>query len=146
MQTPDYILLIDDDESTNFINRKMLGKSFSPKEIYLAENGEDAFAVIHALEEKAGPSEKVLSILLDLNMPLLNGFEFLNELKTVKLDLKIRIYILSGFAGKKEQEQIQQFPIAGFVEKPLQPDNVEKIISGQEGLYFNQVWEKDPKA
>lgn len=146
MNTPDHILLIDDDESTNLLNRKMLEKAIPPREIYIAENGEEAFAVIHALEEKSGPMEKELSILLDINMPLLNGIEFLNELKTARLDLKIRIYILSGFLRKKEQEEIEQFPIAGFVEKPLKAEHVAEIAGGKVELYFNQVWEKGLNA
>lgn len=86
-------------------------KAQAAKEICCAHNGEDAFLKIHEIEAKAKSHEKSLCILLDLDMPVLDGYEFLEELKAAKINLKITIYVLSALFKSREEKKLKSFPI-----------------------------------
>ncbi len=141
MEKPDYILLIDDDQMANFLNKTMLQKAKAANEIYIAENGEDAFTIIHELEAKAASKTKKLCILLDLDMPLLNGYEFLEELKNARLDLTVQVYVLSILLESREKKHLRKYPVVKFIGKPLTFSNVEYILSNQDSVDFNTSWE-----
>lgn len=141
MQKPDFVLLIDDDPMANFLNKTMLRKAKAANQIFVAENGEEAFAVIHKLEAKAGSKETKLCILLDLDMPMLDGYEFLEELKNGKVDLRIQVYVLSNLLESRENRRLQEYPIVKFIPKPLSFQVVEEILTKQPAVYFNQSWE-----
>lgn len=141
MQKPDFVLLIDDDPMANFLNKIMLQKAKATNQIFVTENGEEAFAVIHKLEAKAASKEKKLCILLDLDMPLLDGYEFLEELKNGKVDLRIQVYVLSNLLESRENRRLQEYPIVKFISKPLSFQVVEEILTMQSAVDFNQSWE-----
>lgn len=141
MQYPDYILLVDDDNVTNFLNKMILEKAQIAKKVICAGNGEDAFSKIHEIEAQSKADVKRLCILLDLDLPILDGFEFLKELKSSRVDLKIEIHVLSIFSGFREQKNLSSYPIAGFMSKPLCVREMEKIFCSREPCYFNQSWQ-----
>ena len=140
MQKPDYILLIDDDPLTNYVNKTFLQQKRAAKEVFTAENVEDAFAIIHEIEAKAESPEKKLCIFLDLDMPRLNGYEFLEELKRGKIDLKVEVYILSILFEWEEKKHLAPYPVAKFIAKPLSCQKWAEITSDHEPVYFNQAW------
>ncbi|MEJ7665236.1 MAG: response regulator [Hymenobacter sp.] len=70
------ILLIDDDSTTNFLHRRLLTRLGITQEVLVAGHGQEALALLRA-RHQAGPPNVAL-ILLDLNMPVMNGFEFLD--------------------------------------------------------------------
>lgn len=139
MGKPDYILLVDDDKMVNFLNKALLEKAQIAKEVLVAKNGEEAFAVIHELEARSSKNEE-LCILLDLNMPLLDGYEFLDELKRGKVDLKVKVYILSILSELREKKHLKDYPIAGYIGKPLALQDIEQILSGDKPVYFDKAW------
>ena len=144
MQKPDYILLVDDDQMANFLNKTMLQKAKAASPILIAENGEEAFAIIHKLEAKAEAKEKSLCILLDLDMPLLNGYEFLEELKNRKPDLRVQVYVLSILLESREKKHLLGYPIVKYITKPLNYQDVKEILANQEAIGFNQSRELNP--
>ena len=69
------ILLVDDDEITNYLNKRGIEKVVRPNEIHVSENGRDALNYImqRSSEGKAYPE----IIFLDINMPVMESYEFL---------------------------------------------------------------------
>lgn len=64
-------------------------------------------------------------ILLDLNMPAVDGWDFLNVFEELKKDLKktIRIYIVTSSVDEKDRVRSQSYStVCGFISKPLSPD------------------------
>ena len=141
MGKPDYILLIDDDQMANYLNMTMLEMADAAEEIFVVENGKDAFSIISQIENKAKSKEIKLCILLDLDMPLFDGYEFLDALQADRRNLKVQIYILSVLLESKEKEHFTKYPIERFIEKPLKDRDVKDILSKNEPVYFNQAWE-----
>lgn len=71
-------------------------------------------------------------ILLDINMPEMNGFEFLDALlkhKGINCE-QFNIFILTSSLNNKDKEQATQYPILkGYLEKPLDISNLQKLIA-----------------
>jgi CheY-like chemotaxis protein len=116
----DLIFLVDDDPINNLINRRLLGK------IGIGNYIEEFLIAQEALEKiKQLPKEDSLLIFLDINMPVLNGWEFLEKYTALFPDRKDRIVILSSSIDYQDRKKAFEYPIvSGFLEKPL---SLEKI-------------------
>jgi CheY-like chemotaxis protein len=146
MQYPDYILLVDDDQTTNYLNKATLERAQIAKNVFCVGNGEDAFSKIHEIEANDNSDVKNLWVLLDLDMPILSGYEFLEELKMSRVNLKIEVYVLSILSEFREKENLSSYPIAGYIEKPLCSQAIEKLVCHNEPFYFNQAWQKTERT
>ena len=120
------ILLVDDDEINNFISIKLIKKALVNTEIMACLNGK--FAIDQLLElQQQGPEKLPDYILLDINMPIMNGWEFLDEFNRLNIDPqgKCKIYIISSSVFSNDINKARSYPLVkDFISKPL---NVEKI-------------------
>jgi len=116
------ILLIEDDTIELMkLNRAMLSLNMNHK-VTEVNNGEDALELL--LNEEYYPD----IILLDLNMPKINGIEFLSILKTNESLKFIPTIILTTSSNKKDLLECYNIGIAGYVQKPLKyKDYIAKI-------------------
>lgn len=123
---PVSILLVDDDEINNFISIKLIKKVLLNTEITACLNGR--FAIDELIEiNHNDPSKLPDYILLDINMPIMNGWEFLDEYEKLKIDKagKTKIYIISSSVFSNDISKAKTYPsVKDFVSKPL---NIEKI-------------------
>ncbi|WP_139925495.1 response regulator [Hymenobacter sp. DG01] len=123
------ILLIDDDKTTNFLNELMLRKLDVADRLLVALNGREALEMLQEHCAAVSPSCPVL-IFLDINMPVMNGFEFLDsysQLPWVKHRATV-IVMLTTSLHSRDLHRAQQLPVAGFVSKPLTAEKVETIL------------------
>ena len=79
---PYHILLVDDDDVTNFLSREMLRLYMPSPKIDIAVNGQEA--VDYLLARAEDPDNLPNLILLDINMPILDGWDFLAEFDKIK--------------------------------------------------------------
>ena len=116
------ILLIEDDTIELMkLNRAMLSLNMNHK-VTEVNNGEDALELL--LNKEYYPD----IILLDLNMPKINGIEFLSILKTNESLKFIPIIILTTSSNKKDLLECYNIGIAGYIQKPLKyQDYITKI-------------------
>ncbi len=124
---PVSILLVDDDEINNFISIKLIKKALLTSEIMACLNGK--FAIDQLLEiQRKDPSKLPDYIFLDINMPIMNGWEFLDEFKRLNIDPlgRCKVYIISSSVFSNDINKARSYPLVkDFISKPL---NVEKII------------------
>ncbi len=115
------VLLVEDDDITNFLSSIALKKS-GVKKIDTVLNGEQAIAY---MENKCPDL-----IFLDLNMPVMDGFDFL-ELKQQKgVCLGANIAILTSSSRPIDMERANSFNnIIDYLEKPLSQTKVEKLLA-----------------
>jgi CheY-like chemotaxis protein len=120
------ILLVDDDEVTNFYVEHLIRKMNLAKEIHVAMSGQDALAYLNTQ-----PATMPDLILLDINMPIMNGFEFLEAFETSPLsaDYKGKIFMLTSSGLEQDRARASQFrSIAGYFIKPLDKDLLGNIV------------------
>lgn len=118
----DVIFLVDDDPINNLINKRLLGKVGISDQIIEFLEGEEALTQIEIL-----PSEHQVLIFLDINMPVLNGWEFLEKYIQIFPNRQDKIVILSSSIDYQDRQKAREYQIvSGFLEKPL---TLEKIYS-----------------
>ena len=127
------IILIDDDEVTCFLNKCILEGLEVAEQIECLYNGEQA---IQYLKENYAydttQKNKPDLLFLDLNMPVMNGFEFLEEFKKMKEINKSRleIVILTSSTNQQDAKQIALHNdlVLCSLHKPLQKEKVKEIV------------------
>ncbi|MBX9851826.1 MAG: response regulator [Cytophagaceae bacterium] len=126
------ILLVDDDQINNFINRRIIKKLNIAEEVNVALNGEEALNYIQTFCDQTGHCPEL--ILLDINMPVMNGFEFLNEFSHLQMKNKsnVKIIVLTTSTNPSDLQKLKEFSVKGFVNKPLTEKKILELIN-QEG-------------
>jgi len=120
------VLLVDDDMICNFITETTLNRLGIAKEVHSALNGQEALDLLNSyfLGDVSIPD----IIFLDLNMPIMDGFQFIDAFK--KLDFpkkeKILIVILTSSINPKDLEKAKSLGIDHYMTKPV---NEEKVLA-----------------
>lgn len=124
-----YILLIDDDESTNFLHKVVLEEANIAEKIIFALNGEEALEIIR--ENSRYNSLQPDIIFLDINMPIMNGWEFIEEYQKIEntQNIKLLIIMLTVSLNPDDKEKAEKLQaISGFLNKPLTVEVLDEII------------------
>ncbi|RDC58825.1 Non-specific serine/threonine protein kinase [Adhaeribacter pallidiroseus] len=110
--------MVDDDATATFLTQRTLKKSGIGVDVLTAAHGLEALQIVKRVcQEEECPE----LILLDLNMPVMDGFEFLDELQT-SADLSsadIKIVIVSSFRHHMDLVRANNYPVIDCIEKPL---------------------------
>lgn len=127
---PVSILLVDDDEINNFISVKLIKKIMLNTEIKTCLNGKFAIDLLSGI--KATEPDKMPDyILLDINMPIMNGWEFLEEYDRLNIDTagKTKIYIISSSVFNNDIVKAKSYPVVrDFISKPLSVDKIKDML------------------
>jgi CheY-like chemotaxis protein len=124
------VLLVDDDEINNFISIKLIKKALLNTEIMACLNGK--FAIDQLVDIQRNNPEKLPDyILLDINMPIMNGWEFLDEYKRLNIDPagKCKIFIISSSVFSNDINKARSYPLVkDFISKPLNVDKIKELF------------------
>lgn len=123
------ILLVDDDKITNFVNEKLINSLGITTEIKTCFSGLGALEYVKNLlqQNETGPD----LVLLDINMPIMDGFEFLDELELLpkSFNHSIKIVMLSSTLNEEDKNKALSFGnVVDFLNKPLSLDKLKTII------------------
>jgi CheY-like chemotaxis protein len=121
----DLIMCIDDDPITLMLLKKVINKALFSKEIITAQNGEEALEFFKSL--KNAPTKNTITnqpqlIFLDLNMPVMGGWEFLDHFNTPEyLNFNnTKVIILSSTIDPEDINKSKTYPIViDFLPKPI---------------------------
>ncbi|WP_020533026.1 response regulator [Flexithrix dorotheae] len=136
----DQVLLIDDDEATNFINELVIKKMNIVENIEVVNSAERALEYIKQVSKEFQKLPNL--ILLDVNMPRMNGWQFLEEYKTLKAQLKgqpLIIMLTTSINPDDRERALQITEVSGFRNKPLNEDLVKQIIEEFPQLTDNEI-------
>ncbi len=127
------VLLIEDDNVTQMLNRIQLNKSKFCNTIFEAHNGVEAIDFFKKLDNGEISLEKIPEVIfLDLNMPVMDGWDFFDAFKKVyaHFEEKTKIFILSSSINPTDLERAKnEKSIVAFLAKPLNADNLEKVLN-----------------
>ncbi len=124
------ILCIDDDQITLMLCKMVIAKTSFSNEIATAKNGEDALNFFDILKTSDKNIIKPELIFLDLNMPIMNGWEFLEAFNTEKYAEfhNTKIIILSSTIDPGDLEKSKKFPLViDFLPKPISKEMLEYL-------------------
>ncbi|BAY15605.1 response regulator receiver domain protein [Anabaenopsis circularis NIES-21] len=114
------ILLVEDDEVDVMNVKRAFKKVNITNPIYLASNGLEALAMLRSNEDQSPclPTERRL-VLLDLNMPKMNGIEFLQELRSDPNLCTTPVVVMTTSNQDQDRVQAYNLNVAGYILKPL---------------------------
>lgn len=121
------VLLIDDDQITNSINKMMLQHSRFAETIVAHRSVDSAIDYLNSCYRE---NELPDIIFLDIDMPEKSGWEFIDELKQLSFTKGIKIFMLTSSIARHDESRANSTEeIAAFISKPLSPHLLQDIRS-----------------
>lgn len=120
-------MLVDDDEGTNFLHKLVVESANVTENILIALDGEEALEIIINAENKYPIPDLVF---LDINMPRMNGWEFLEELNKIDKQKPSIIVMLTASLNPDDLKRAEAIPdITYFRNKPLNLKMLEELTA-----------------
>jgi CheY-like chemotaxis protein len=124
------VLLVDDDPITNFLNQELLESLGVTDKLLVAENGQAGLELLQAHCQAATPDCPAL-VLLDVQMPVLDGFGFLEgyaRMPLAHLHSAIIIVMLSSSQHPQDLARARALQAADFLAKPLTAEQLDRVL------------------
>ncbi len=123
-------MLIDDEALDNFLNEKIIKESSFAKNVLIhssAKSGLEFLKNIGVLDNSKCLTPDL--IFLDINMPFIDGFQFLDEFERLFPELKsIKIVVLTGSMNPADEEKSMTYKqVVGYFHKPLSSENLVRF-------------------
>ncbi|SDX57257.1 response regulator [Hymenobacter psychrophilus] len=130
------ILLVDDDPTTNFLSTRLLNRLGASEEVLVALNGA---AALQLLQQRCPATAGVACpalVLLDVNMPVMGGFEFLEAYQQLPAAKRQRtvIVMLTTSMLAADRQRAEQLSVSGFLTKPLTRAKLAAVFGQHFGL------------
>lgn len=115
-------MLVDDDPICNLLAQKFLERIETPKQIQIAINGAQAIGLLNVFVPDI--------ILLDLNMPVMDGFQFIEAFNKLDFDNKrsVKIIIVSSSKNSIDVEHARGLGVDEFIVKPVSVEKLQSVI------------------
>lgn len=123
------ILLIDDDEVTNYINKRIFNVAYPESNISVACNGAEALNIIENNINNSGPVFNL--VLVDISMPDMDGWEFIDAVSNGKYALQHQgnFFMLTSSVFDDDIIKAQSKPIIKkFFSKPLDTQKIKEMV------------------
>ncbi len=126
------VLLVDDNAIDLMVHRRALLRSGRFETVETAQSGKEALTLLqdHAADRAEEPGKlPVLLMLLDINMPVMNGFDFLERLAQLGLndDPRFVVMLTSSSAETDKQKALSNSRVADYMVKPFSTDDAHAI-------------------
>ncbi|MFZ1807305.1 MAG: response regulator [Cyclobacteriaceae bacterium] len=123
------LCIVDDDETSQYILARTVKSNNAVKSILVFSDGEPAFKF---LTDNIGDEDKLPDVIfLDINMPIMNGWKFLDEFAIIRSKLKksITIYIVTSSSHSDDLEKAKHAnAVSDYLIKPVKQEVIEEII------------------
>jgi CheY-like chemotaxis protein len=130
MNKPFIICIVDDDEIYKFTMRKTIEMNKLARKVLIFSDGEEALEFI---TDNLGNNQDLPDVIfLDINMPIMDGFQFMQEYIKIKptVGKKITIYMVSSSVDADDIEKANEISdIAGYLIKPIKASELNDIIA-----------------
>jgi len=128
---PLHILLVEDDQVDQMNIKRAFERNKIMNPLYVAENGIEALAM---LRDGRVPEDRRL-VLLDLNMPMMNGIEFLKSLRADPALAATPVVVLTTSNDEQDKVQAYNLNVAGYLLKPVTFANFVELTAA-----LNKYW------
>ena len=124
------ILVVDDSNIVRNFVKRIFNETYN---VGIAENGEEAISIINSNKDNGN----IVAVLLDLNMPKVDGFAVLDFMKENDLFIKIPVSIISGDSSKETIDKAFTYQIVDMLGKPFNENDVKRVV--ERTLYFKEI-------
>jgi CheY-like chemotaxis protein len=133
-------MLIDDDEPTNFLNNMFMEEANCSEHIKIVSNGFEAIKYLNSAKPMADSNMPFPDLIfLDINMPAMDGWEFLDRYKEIKTVARPVIVMLTTSLNPDDILKAYTIPeVSGFENKPLTTEKINVIVK----KYFSVIEQK----
>jgi CheY-like chemotaxis protein len=113
------VLLVDDDRIFNLLSKKALGRIGAVQEVHTAINGKEAIDLINDYFQGSKTLPDI--ILLDLNMPIMDGYSFIEAFRKLNVQgrEKVKIIVVTSSQDPKDIERVRALGITEYLTKPV---------------------------
>ena len=123
------VLIVDDDNAVRFFHRIIVTQSGLCEAPLCFTNGADAFEY---LEQNFIETNSYL-IFLDINMPVMNGWDLLNSIKKNNYDKNVHVVMTTSSADDEDHKRANQYKmVMDYVEKPITSEQCKAIMTSSE--------------
>jgi CheY-like chemotaxis protein len=126
-----HVMLLDDNELDNFINEKIIEANNFSEKVYVNSSGKSALEFLTNLNATGSASESIYpeAIFIDINMPMMDGFQFINNLKKLNGASKnCKLIILTSSIYPEDKNKAMQISNdIIFLNKPLTTEMLNSI-------------------
>lgn len=131
------ILLVDDDEPTNYLNKMILEEIDCAEHIEVAQSAKEAINYLTGTgkyNKKGSTIPPPELIFLDINMPAMDGWEFIDIYKELRKKGRVVMVMLTTSQNPEDEEKSKMIAeVAGYKNKPLSKQIVQEVLES----YFN---------
>ncbi|MBD2305164.1 response regulator [Chroococcidiopsis sp. FACHB-1243] len=124
-----HILLVEDDEVDVMNVKRAFKKNNITNSLYTASDGIEALSILRGSEGASPIPQERRLILLDLNMPRMNGIEFLRELRGDANLKQIPVVMLTTSNEDRDKVEAYNLNVAGYILKPVTFDNFVQVMA-----------------
>ncbi|MFD0977566.1 response regulator [Salinimicrobium gaetbulicola] len=117
------IVIIDDDAVVLFLHKILVEKSQLPSPLHCFDNAFEAFSY---LCDRQSPDP--ILVLLDINMPSMNGWDFLDRITSEKCDKNVYVAMVTSSINSSDRKKAENYPqVIDYLEKPLSKEACEHL-------------------
>lgn len=125
------ILIIDDDPMTTYIQKRFLDGFQVADQIEIVNDGEEALERIKYDIQSGNDDNIPALIFVDLNMPFMDGFQFLEAYQNLEFEIKdsVVVSVLTSSFSRKDINRVKEFPVVDdYVVKPLTQEKMMELM------------------
>ncbi|KAA5826181.1 response regulator [Algibacter amylolyticus] len=119
--------IIEDDPTHVYITKRFLNLSGLVESVLICSNGKDAFDKLKSIIVNGEKLPEL--ILLDLNMPIWDGWQFLDAFKTIPVEQKLEIFIVTSSDSEADKRRAEEYNInSNYIVKPITLEKLKETV------------------
>lgn len=125
MENMKRIVLIDDDPTTNYLNKMIIERSELVDEVFTFNSAEEALEFFNTTDS---PEDAL--VLLDINMPIMNGWQFLDHYKEMDRVKSNKIVMLTSSINPSDKQMAdEKNDVVDYMSKPLSVEMLQELVT-----------------